>query len=110
MLHKSAPAKIGSPGVDFIKIKSWVQIIEIALSICAQRLRPTFTLQKASQKLGAVLLHHAPNFMKSTPDGYYLPQVGHSKSGLLDLIFDTIYVPCLNGVHKLDKKLDFRHF
>ena len=29
-------------GVDFIKDKSWAQIIEIALSICTLRLRPTF--------------------------------------------------------------------
>ena len=31
-----------TPKVDFIKVKSWAQIIEIALAICALRLRPTF--------------------------------------------------------------------
>ena len=34
--------KVALPGVDFIKVGRKAQIIEIALSICALRLRPTF--------------------------------------------------------------------
>ena len=44
-----------------------VQIIEIALSICALRLRPTFWEAFYWRKVGRYALRSAPNFMKSTP-------------------------------------------
>ena len=53
-------------GVGFIKFQSWVYFLEIALSICAVRLCPTFTQLKASQKLGITLYAVHPTFMKST--------------------------------------------
>ena len=43
-----------------MKVESWTYFIEIALSICTQGLRPTFTLQKASQKLDATLYAVCP--------------------------------------------------
>ena len=45
----------GRSGLDFSEVQSWAFFIEIALSIYALCLRSTFTLQKASQKLGAEL-------------------------------------------------------
>ena len=55
------------PGVDFIKVKSWAQIIEIALSICALGLRPTFTPLKNFSKVGRRARIGHKKFMKSTP-------------------------------------------
>ena len=58
-------------GVDFIKDKSWAQIIEIALSICTLRLRPTFWEAFYWRRVGRYTLRYAlrsaPNFMKSNP-------------------------------------------
>ena len=53
-------------GVEFIKVGPTVQIIEIALSICALHLRRTITPVKSFSKVGCYALHCAPKFMKST--------------------------------------------
>ena len=45
------------------------QITEKVLSICALRLRHTFTLVKSFSKVGRYVLRRAPNFMKSTLGG-----------------------------------------
>ena len=49
-------AELSKTRVDFIKVLGWEFFIEIALSICTLRLRPTFTPVKASQKLGVALI------------------------------------------------------
>ena len=55
------------PGVYFMKVEGTAQFIEIALSICALRLRHTITPVKSFSKVGRYALPHAPNFMKSSP-------------------------------------------
>ena len=50
-----------APWVNFIEVENW------APSNYARRLPPTFTPQKASQKLDVMLYTVRPTFMKSTP-------------------------------------------
>ena len=57
---------------DFIKVKSWVFFIDIALSIYALTPMPKFCTPKSKTKVDAMFSTVRPTFMKSTPEKKYI--------------------------------------
>ena len=70
-LFNFIPSIFGKSGVDFIKVGPMAQIIEIALSICALRLRPTFWDAFHWRESWAQGRRAQKQFMKLTHDVYF---------------------------------------